>query len=276
MDTSSAYLKKNNLIHHLKELDSLLVAFSGGVDSTFLLALAHQVLGERALAATASSATYPSREQEEAIEFTKKRGIKHLVFESDEVSLPGFSSNNPDRCYHCKKLLSRELRGIAKERGIRNIAIASNMDDLDDYRPGLKAAKEMGLIEPLVYARLTKEEIRFLSKEMGLPTWDKPAMACLASRIPYGEPITEEKLKMVEAAEAFLTENGFRQCRVRHHGFVARIEVANSRITKLMEKDLREKIVKKFKEIGFVHIALDLEGYITGSLNRTFTNKTPY
>ena len=193
MDTTNPDLKKENLIRYLKGLDSLVIAFSGGVDSTFLLAVAHQALGEMVLAATASSATYPSQELEEAIEFVKKRGIKHIVFESDEITLPEFSSNNPDRCYHCKKLLSHELQQIAKERGIRHIALAANIDDLGDYRPGIKAGEEMGLIEPLIHVQLTKKEIRFLSKEMGLPTWDKPAMACLASRIPYGEPVTEEK-----------------------------------------------------------------------------------
>ena len=270
MDTNNANLKKENLISYLKVLDSLLIAFSGGVDSTFLLAVAHQVLGDRVLAGTASSATYPSQEQEEAIEFVKKQGIKHVVFVSDEVSLPEFSTNNPDRCYYCKKLLSAELQQIAKERGIGHIALAANMDDLGDYRPGIKAANEMGVIEPLIDAQLTKEEIRFLSKEMGLPTWDKPAMACLASRIPYGEPVTEEKLKMVEEAETFLNQNGFRQCRVRHHGPVARIEVADSSIAKLMSRNLRERVVAKFRKIGFLHITIDLEGYVTGSLNRAF------
>jgi uncharacterized protein len=246
----------------------LLIAFSGGVDSTFLLAVAHEVLGNRVVAATATSATYPSQEKEEAIQFAKERGIKHVVFESDEVSLPDFSSNSPNRCYYCKKLLSRELQRIAKDRAIKHIALAANLDDLGDYRPGMKAAEEMGLIEPLIEAQLTKEEIRYLSKEMGLPTWDKPVMACLASRIPYGEPVTEDKLNMVEEAEAFLTEIGFRQCRVRHHGPVARIEVGKSEIPKILERDLRERVVKKFKEIGFLHISLDLEGYVTGSLNR--------
>jgi uncharacterized protein len=268
MDRHTAGQKKENLIRQLEDLGSLVVAFSGGVDSTFLLAVAHQVLGERVLAATATSATYPSRELEEAVEFAKEHGIEHIVFESDEVSLPDFSSNSANRCYYCKKLLSKELQDIAKEKGIKHIALAANIDDLGDYRPGIKAAEEMGLIEPLMDARLTKEEIRLLSKEMGLPTWDKPAMACLASRIPYGEPVTEEKLKMVEEAEVFLTDNGFRQCRVRVHGPVARIEVASTEITKMVEIGLRKKIVEKFKEIGFLHVSLDLEGYVTGSLNR--------
>jgi uncharacterized protein len=268
MNTCNAKLKKESLFRHLKELDSLLIAFSGGVDSSFLLEVAHQVLGKKVLAATASSATYPSRELEEAIEFVKKRGIKHIVFESGEVSIPEFSINSPERCYYCKKRLSQELHQIAKERNIRHIALAANLDDLDDYRPGIKAAEEMGIIEPLIDAQLTKEEIRFLSKEMGLSTWDKPAMACLASRIPYGDPITEEKLKMVDEAEAFLSANGFKQFRVRHHGPVARIELEIPDMGRVTEPQMRKMIVEKLREIGFIHIALDLEGYVSGSLNR--------
>jgi len=268
MSINDAKQKKERLIKNLKQLDSLLIAFSGGVDSTFLLAVAHNVLKDHVIAVTASSATYPSKEKEEAIEFVKKRGIKHIVFHSDEVNLPEFSSNTPDRCYYCKKLLSTELKKIAEEQNIRHIALAVNADDLADYRPGIKAAEEMGLINPLVEAQLSKKDIRLLSNEMKLPTWNKPAMACLASRIPYGEEVTAEKLKMVEEAEDFLIENGFWQCRVRHHGSVARIEVKSSEITKIFEKDLRMKIIEKFKQIGFLHIALDLEGYTTGSLNR--------
>lgn len=274
LDKDKARSKKKDLIHYIQNLDSLIVAFSGGVDSTFLLAVAHEVLGEKLLAATASSATYPSQEQEEAVRFARKQGIEHIVFESDETCLPAFSANSPDRCYHCKKLLSQELLQIANEKGISHIALAANQDDLGDYRPGITAAEEMGMIEPLMEAKLTKEEIRFLSKEMDLPTWDKPAMACLASRIPYGDPVTDEKLKMVEEAENFLAKNGFKQFRVRHHGAVARIEVELSDLRKMMDKTLREKIVEHFKEIGFLHIALDLEGYVTGSMNRALDKVT--
>jgi uncharacterized protein len=274
LDKDKARSKKEALIQYIKDLDSLIVAFSGGVDSTFLLAVAHQVLGEKLLAATASSTTYPSEEQEEAARFARHHGIQHVIFHSDETCLPAFSENSPDRCYHCKKLLSQELLQIAEERGISNIALAANMDDLGDYRPGITAAEEMGMIEPLMEAELTKEEIRFLSKEMDLPTWDKPAMACLASRIPYGEPVTDEKLKMVEEAERFLVQNGFRQCRVRHHGAVASIEVELSDLRKMMDKALREKIVERLKKIGFLHIALDLEGYVTGSMNRALNKVT--
>ena len=268
IDKEDAASKKENLIHYLEKLDSLLVAFSGGVDSTFLLALSHQTLMDKVVAVTESSTTYPSREREEAVKFTKDRGIEHIVFQADETSIAEFISNAPDRCYHCKKSLSKNLLNIAKEKGISHVAYAANLDDLSDYRPGMDAAREMGIIAPLVDAHLSKEEIRFLSKEMGLPTWDKPAMACLASRIPYGEPITTKKLKMVEEAEDFLADQGFRQYRVRHHGSVARIEVASSEIKKITGPELRKNIVEKFRQIGFYHIAIDLEGYFSGSMNR--------
>ena len=268
MDEKTLRLKKEKLVHYLKGLDSLLVAFSGGVDSTFLLALAHETLGDKVLAVTESSCTYPSRERHEAIQFAKERGIAHMIFQSDETRIPEFVSNAPDRCYHCKKALSQQLLKIAEERGLQYAAYATNVDDLVDYRPGLKAADEMGIIAPLVEAELNKEEIRFLSKEMGLPTWNKPAMACLASRIPYGEIITEEKLMMVEKAEAYLAKSGFKQYRVRHHGSVARIEVESAEIEKISEPVLRKNIVEKFRELGFLHVAVDLEGYITGSMNR--------
>jgi uncharacterized protein len=273
IDKEDATSKKENLIHYLEKLDSLLVAFSGGVDSTFLLALSHQTLTDKVVAVTESSTTYPSREREEAIKFTKDRGIEHIVFQADETSIAEFVSNAPDRCYHCKKSLSKNLLNIAKEKSISHVAYAANLDDLSDYRPGMDAAREMGIIAPLVDAHLSKEEIRFLSKEMGLPTWDKPAMACLASRIPYGDPITTEKLKMVEEAEDFLADQGFRQYRVRHHGSVARIEVAGSEIKKVTDPELRKNIVEKFRQIGFYHIAVDLEGYFSGSMNRVLKNK---
>jgi uncharacterized protein len=273
IDKEDATSKKENLIHYLEKLGSLLVAFSGGVDSTFLLALSHQTLTDNVVAVTESSTTYPSREREEAIKFTKDRGIEHIVFQADETSIAEFVSNAPDRCYHCKKSLSKNLLNIAKEKGISHVAYAANLDDLSDYRPGMDAAREMGIIAPLVDAQLRKEEIRFLSKEMGLPTWDKPAMACLASRIPYGEPITTKKLKMVEEAEDFLADQGFRQYRVRHHGSVARIEVAGSEIKKVTGPELRKNIVEKFRQIGFYHIAVDLEGYFSGSMNRVLKNK---
>ena len=267
-DEKTAREKEEKLIQILKGLDGLLVAFSGGVDSTFLLAVAREVLGDKVAAASARSRTFPSGELEDAVLFARARGIRHIVFPSNESALPEFLSNPPDRCYHCKKALSRHLLELAESLGIRHVAHGANMDDRGDYRPGMEAAEEMGIIAPLMEAGLTKVEIRDLSREMGLPSWDKPSMACLASRIPYGEAITEEKMSMVDRAEALLKKNGFRQCRVRHHGTVARIEVEEPELKRILERELREEIVRSFRDVGFLHVALDLEGYASGRMNR--------
>jgi uncharacterized protein len=269
MDKEIASRKKERLISQLKNLESVLVAFSGGVDSAFLLAVAHQVLGDKVLAVTARSIIHPGWEGDKATEFGRKRGIHHLVISSEEMSLPEFVSNDADRCYHCKKHLLQGLLKIARENGSKHVAHGANVDDLKDYRPGFRAATESGVLAPLIDAQLSKEEIRFLSKEMGLPTWDKPPMPCLASRIPYGSPITELKLKMIQEAEAFLLKQGLREVRVRHHESVARIEVDGAEQSKIMAEGLREAIIGKFREIGFEHVALDLEGYISGKMNRS-------
>jgi uncharacterized protein len=268
MDKLLATKKKNDLIKSLEKLSSLLVAFSGGVDSTFLLAVAVDALGDRVTAVTASSMVQPFTDRERAEAFTREMSIEHIIFDSDEKSIPGFAANSPDRCYHCKKALCLRLRQIAEGKGISNIAHAINTDDLGDYRPGIKAAEEMGLIAPLVDAQLSKDEIRYLSKVMGLATWDKPSMACLASRIPYGTPVTEENISMIIRGEKILSDEGFRQYRVRHHGTVARIELEENEIARLTDTALRRKIISELKEIGFKHIALDLEGYTSGSMNR--------
>jgi uncharacterized protein len=265
--------KKENLVSYLKKLDSLLVAYSGGVDSSFLLAVAHEVLGEKVVAVTARSVIHPGREGEDASAFARRRGVRHLVFNSEEMGLREFVANRPDRCYHCKRHLVQALFRIARENGIKNVAHGTNTDDLKDYRPGFRASDEAGVLAPLVDAQLNKEEIRFLSKEMGLPTWDKPPLPCLASRIPYGSPVTEEKLKMVEEAERFLLDQGFREVRVRHHGAVARIEVGSAERERIMANGLRQATVDKFRKIGFEHVALDLEGYLAGKMNRALAKE---
>jgi uncharacterized protein len=268
VDIEEAHKKKQALLDNLRTLDALIVAFSGGVDSTFLLAAAHEALGRKVIAVTAHSIIYPMSEIEEAAAFTRSRGIEHVLLASEASHLPEFVANPPERCYFCKKYLFERLREIAEERGIRSIAHAANMDDFDDFRPGWKAAVEMGGIAPLVDARLTKAEIRTLSKEMGLATWNKPSMACLASRVPYGEPITEAKLHRIGEAEKEIASHGFTQYRVRHHGPVARIELQASDMNRIMEPEIRGRIVSKLKELGFLYVTLDLEGYATGSLNR--------
>ena len=268
VDLEKAHKKKQALLDNLRALDSILVAFSGGVDSTFLLAAAREALGKKVLAVTAHSIIYPLSEIEEATTFARLQGIEHVLLASEASHLPEFVANPPERCYFCKKYLFGRLKEIAEQRGIRTMAHAANMDDFDDFRPGWKAAVEMGAIAPLVDARLTKEEIRFLSKEMGLPTWDKPSMACLASRVPYGEPITETTLRMIGDAEKAIASHGFTQYRVRHHGPVARIELQVSDMQRIMEPEMRESIVAKLKELGFLYVTLDLEGYVTGSMNR--------
>ena len=256
---------------HLKEVirayDKLGVAFSGGVDSTLLIKVAHDILGDNVAAFTAAQRSVPAFELKEAKDFCKAEGIRHIVFETNELETPEFSANPSDRCYYCKKNVLSQICTAAKELGIIQLAEGSNVDDLGDFRPGRKAVKEFGVLSPLLEAGLTKGEIRELSKKLGLPTWDKPAYACLASRIASGENITEEKLRRIENAEGFLMENGFRQMRVRVHGDLARIEVLPENIEKIAQADFRKTLTEKFRELGFRYVSLDLEGYKLGSMN---------
>jgi len=265
--------KKKRLMAILKAYESLVVAFSGGVDSTFLLAATQEALGDRVTAVTADSPIHSRREIREALETAKALGVKHIVVPFAEMTAPGFAANPPDRCYSCKQIIFSEIIRIAASMGVERVAHGVNLDDLGDYRPGLKAAEEMGVVAPLADAGLSKVDIRALSRRMGLATWNKPSMACLASRIPYGRPITPGVLKMVEAAEEILQGLGFSGCRVRHHGDVARIEMAARDVSRAARSAVRSQILKGLKDIGFTHVAVDLEGYVQGSLNRALTGK---
>jgi uncharacterized protein (TIGR00299 family) protein/uncharacterized protein (TIGR00268 family) len=261
--------KKYKLAVYLEELESVAVAFSGGVDSTFLLKMAHDVLGDRALAVTARSSSFPERELNEAIAFCEREGIRHVLVESEELRIEGFSDNPVDRCYLCKTELMSHLREVARAQGVKHVVEGSNMDDVGDYRPGLRAIAEQEIKSPLRHVRLGKAEIRLLSKELGLATWDKPSFACLASRIPYGDKITEERLRMIDRAEQFLLDMGLKKVRVRLHGKLARIETDGAGMERLMKADARESVYQAFKTYGFSYVSLDLRGYRTGSMNET-------
>lgn len=266
MDAST---KLEQLKNRIKSLESVVVAFSGGVDSSFLLKVAFDVLGSNVLAVTARSATFPEREYNEAVEFINKYGIRHLSIVSEELDVEGFAQNPKNRCYLCKHELFSKIKDIAKKENLKYVLEGSNHDDLGDYRPGLKAVEELLVVSPLREVGLTKDDIRLLSKEMGLSTWDKPAFACLSSRFPYGQTITREKLHMVDKAEQFLIDLGFRQVRVRHHGDLARIELSPNEIEQVFQRNLANDIYTYFKELGFVYTSLDLKGYRTGSMNET-------
>ncbi|HKZ16702.1 MAG TPA: ATP-dependent sacrificial sulfur transferase LarE [Geobacteraceae bacterium] len=259
--------KYEKLREIIENMESVLIAFSGGVDSTFLLKVAHDVLGDRACAVTAVSPTYPDSEFREAVDLARRIGARHLVVESNELDIPGFAENPEDRCYHCKRELFGKLAEKARELGISWLAEGSNMDDLGDYRPGRRAVAELSVRSPLLEAGLSKEEIRRLSRDTGLPTWDKQPYACLSSRFPFGVRITGERLHMIETCEDFLKGKGFRTYRVRFHDETARIEVGEEEISMFLEPDLRREVSEFFRSAGFIHVALDLQGYRTGSMN---------
>ncbi len=260
----------NKKLQQLKEIvtkmENVLIAYSGGVDSTLLLKVARDTLKEKVLAVTADSLTYPSSELKAAKEMTERLGVRHIIIKTKELSNPNFSHNPRDRCYWCKKELFSQLSTIAKKNDINYILDGTNYDDRRDFRPGRRAAREFGVRSPLEEAMLTKKEIRQLSRELGLSTWSKPALACLASRFPYGTEITKGNLKKIDEVEEFLRGLGIKgNLRVRHHGSIVRIEVLEENLSKLLR--LKDKIISKFKDIGYTYITLDLEGYRTGSMN---------
>lgn len=268
-DTESLHAKYHALVDYLVSLDRVMVAFSGGVDSTFLLAASQNALGDNVIAVTARSCSFPERELQEARAFCKHRGIEHIICDSEELEIEDFRTNPPNRCYLCKRELFEKIGEIAAEKGMAAVVEGSNMDDLGDYRPGLEAVAELGIESPLRTTTFHKAEIRAMSRELGLPTWDKQSFACLASRFPYGETISEQGLKRVDHAEQFLLDQGFHQVRVRTHGDVARIEILPEEFPKIMEDPLRTQIYTRYREIGFAFVSLDLQGYRTGSMNAT-------
>jgi len=265
--TSTAEQKQQNLLAQLSALDSVLVAYSGGVDSAYLAWAAHRALGRRALAVTAVSASFSAHDREQAERCATAAGFRHEFITTNELSNPLYIANNADRCYHCKTELFDVLDRLATERGVAAVAYGINADDTHDFRPGHRAAAEHRVLTPLLDAALGKEEIRTLSRAAGLPVWDRPASACLASRVPYGIAVTPETLRRIEQGEAILREMGFRQFRLRYHNEMARLEIATDEMARALEPGCAAEIAARIKALGFSHVTLDLAGYRRGSLN---------
>jgi uncharacterized protein len=259
--------KARRLFDLLASFDSAIVAFSGGVDSAYLAWAATQVLGPRALCVTADSPSYPDHHRQIALRIAREFGLHHEIVTTGELQRPEYRANPVDRCYYCKQELFTTLSTIARARGFAVLLDGNNADDRGDYRPGRKAAREFGVRSPLDEVDLDKGEIRELSRQAGLPTWDQPASACLSSRIPYHSEVTDEKLRMIERAETVLRDLGFRVCRVRHHDTLARIEIGSSELPRALEPDIRERIARELLAIGYRHVTIDLQGYRMGSLN---------
>lgn len=259
--------KEQKLIQLLQEMDSIVVAFSGGVDSAYLAYMANKVLGKRALAVTGLSASVPAYQREEAAQLAKRFNFDHKIINTDELDVPEYRNNPSNRCYFCKHELYTKLNHLANELNFRVIVDGTNVDDLGDFRPGRAAALQMGVRSPLVEAGMTKQDIRELSKKEGLPTWDKPASACLSSRFPYGTPITVEKLAMVEKGEDIVRGLGFKVFRVRYHNELVRLEFAKEELPRALNIDMADRLLQEFKNLGFKYVTVDLQGYRSGSLN---------
>jgi len=259
--------KEERLREIFRELDSVIVAYSGGVDSSYVAYVANEELGARAVCITGQSASLPGYQRAEIDQVVQKFGFQHEVIQTDELENPGYRANNPDRCFFCKDELYTKLESVARTRGIKSIVDGSTVDDLGDYRPGRRAASQHAVRSPLIEAGLTKSEVRELSRRVTLPTWDKPASPCLSSRIAYGTTVTIERLSKVDRGEEILREFGFREFRVRHHDQLVRIEIAPAEMDRVLRKDLLDELAKRFRELGFKYVTLDLEGFRSGSMN---------
>ena len=261
--------KLSKLKNYLRSIDSAIIAFSGGVDSTFLLKIASDILKDKVIAVTAKSPTFTQTELKDSKIIAQELKVKQVIIQTGELQNKSFTANDRERCYYCKNELLGLISKYAKKNNFNYIFDGSNYEDVNDWRPGAKAVKKWGVISPLKEAGLTKEEIRTASKELGLSTWDKPAAACLASRIPYGTKITEDLLKKIGSAESALKKLGFKQVRVRHHGNIARIELPTHDIRKILNSKIKNTVIKSLKKLGYIYITLDIEGYTTGSMNKT-------